>query len=72
MLVHDRSALSFEEKSILPLSSLEIALQPHIRDILKHLSSCLHLAGVTGHSAGGSAEAFANEHSLIIPPRCQI
>jgi hypothetical protein len=25
---------------------------------MKHLSSCLQLAGVTGHPAGGSAEAF--------------
>jgi hypothetical protein len=28
LIVHDRSALSFEEKPILPLSSLEIALTP--------------------------------------------
>jgi hypothetical protein len=59
LLVHDRSALSFIEKPTLPLSSLEIALQPHLRGIMTHLSSCLQLAGVTGHPAGGSAAAFA-------------
>jgi hypothetical protein len=42
LLVHDRSTLSFEENPTLPLSSLGIALQQHIRGIMKHLSSCLH------------------------------
>jgi hypothetical protein len=59
LLVNDRSALSFEEKPAVPLSPLEIALTPELCKIFKYLSSCLHLAGVTGHSAGGSAEAFA-------------
>jgi hypothetical protein len=31
---------------------------PHLLGIMKHLSSCLHQAGVAGHSLGGSAEAL--------------
>jgi hypothetical protein len=58
ILVNDRSAGRFLEAHS-DLSPLEIALTPEICKIFKYLSSCLHLAGVTGHSAGGSAEAFA-------------
>jgi hypothetical protein len=31
---------------------------PHLLGIMKHLSSCLHQAGVASHSLGGSAEAL--------------
>jgi hypothetical protein len=42
----------------LRLSPLGIALAPGICNITKHLSSCLHLAGVADHPAGSCAEAF--------------
>ena len=57
LLVHDRSAQTLTDRP-LELSSLEIALQPHLLNIMTHLSSCLQLAGVSGHPLGGSAEAF--------------
>ena len=57
-LVNDRSAERFVEAKS-DLSRLEIAFAPELRKIFKYLSSCLHLAGVTGHPAGGSAKAFA-------------
>ena len=41
------------------LSLLEIALAPELRKIFKYLSSCLHLAGVARHPAGGCAAKFA-------------
>jgi hypothetical protein len=58
MLVNDRSAERFVEAHS-DLSTLEIALTPDICKIFKYRSSCLHRAGVTGHPADGSAEAFA-------------
>ena len=57
-LVSDRSAERFVEAHS-DLSALEIALTPEMCKIFKYLSSCLHLAGVTGHPAGGTAAAFA-------------
>jgi hypothetical protein len=61
MLVNDRSAFKFEAdlSTDTDLSPLGIDLAPHIRDILKHLNSCLHQAGVARHPAVGAAEAFA-------------
>jgi hypothetical protein len=58
VLVNDRSAQTLIDSSPALLSPLEIALAPHLLGIMKHLSSCLQLAGVTGHPAGGSVEAF--------------
>jgi hypothetical protein len=46
VLVNDRSAFKFGADLMTgtDLSPLENVLAPHIRDIMKHLSSCLHLA----------------------------
>jgi hypothetical protein len=76
LLVHDRSTFSFVENPLevcgsLRLSSLEIALQPHIRVVIKYLSSCLHLAGVGDHPEGGcGCEAeFAKSTAPFAHPR---
>jgi hypothetical protein len=69
-LVSDRYASRFAADPITKppgLSPLEIALATHIREVIKHLSSCLYDVGVADHPMGGSADV--QTHSARAQPR---